>query len=69
VFVFALGFFITPAILSGGRSVMVAEFIYLQLFQTVNWGLAAAISVILLAIVAALGALLHKVSRIDKLVG
>ncbi|WP_245444815.1 ABC transporter permease [Pseudaminobacter soli (ex Li et al. 2025)] len=69
VFVFALGFFITPAILSGGRSVMVAEFIYLQLFQTVNWGLAAAISVVLLVIVAALGALLHKVARLDKLVG
>lgn len=69
VFIFALGFFITPAILSGGRSVMVAEFIYLQLFQTVNWGLAAAISVILLAIVLAFSLLLHKVARLDKMLG
>ena len=69
VFIFALGFFITPAILSGGRSVMVAEFIYLQLFQTVNWGLAAAISVILLMIVLAFSLLLHKVARVDKMLG
>jgi putative spermidine/putrescine transport system permease protein len=29
VFVFALGFFVTPAILGGGRSVMIAELVYL----------------------------------------
>lgn len=69
VFVFALGFFITPAILSGGRSVMVAEFIYLQLFQTVNWGLASALSVMLLFVVVLLGFVLHKVVRLDRIFG
>lgn len=54
VFVFALGFFITPAILGGGRSVMVAELIYLRIFQSPDWGLAAALSVILIVAVAAL---------------
>ncbi|MEO6298202.1 MAG: ABC transporter permease [Paracoccaceae bacterium] len=48
VFVFALGFFVTPAILGGGRSVMVAELIYLRIFQSPDWGLAAAVSVILM---------------------
>ncbi|WP_227270410.1 ABC transporter permease [Roseobacter weihaiensis] len=48
VFVFALGFFVTPAILGGGRSVMLAELIYLRIFQSPNWGLAAAISVLLM---------------------
>ncbi len=48
VFVFALGFYVTPAILGGGRSVMVAELVYLRIFQSPNWGLGAAISVILL---------------------
>lgn len=48
VFVFALGFFVTPAILGGGRSVMIAELIYLRIFQSPNWGLAAAISVLLM---------------------
>jgi putative spermidine/putrescine transport system permease protein len=48
VFVFALGFFITPALLGGGRSVMVAELIYLRVFQSPNWGFAAALTVVLM---------------------
>lgn len=60
VFVFAIGFFITPAILGGGRSVMVAEMIYLRIFQSPDWGLAAAVSVILMVAISALLALLLK---------
>ncbi len=41
-FVFTLGFFVTPAILGGGRSVMVAELVYLRMFQSPDWGLGAA---------------------------
>ncbi len=63
VFVFALGFFVTPAILGGGRSVMVAELIYLYIFQNPNWGLAAAISVILMLVVGGLMALLMRVAN------
>ncbi|WP_119462032.1 ABC transporter permease [Rhodospirillaceae bacterium SYSU D60014] len=69
VFVFSLGFFITPAILGGGRSVMAAEFVYVQLFQTANWGLAAAISVVMVAIVAVLVTLLFRLTRVEKLMG
>lgn len=63
VFVFALGFFITPAILGGGRSVMVAELIYLRIFQSPDWGLGAAISVILMVTVGALLALMLRQVR------
>jgi putative spermidine/putrescine transport system permease protein len=66
-FVFALGFFITPAILGGGRSVMVAEFVYVQTFQTTDWGLAAAISVVIAALVGLLVALLLRVTRVETL--
>lgn len=69
VFVFSLGFFITPAILGGGRSIMAAEFVYVQTFQTTNWGLAAAISVVLVAIVALLVMLMFRLTRVEKLVG
>ena len=69
VFVFSLGFFITPAILGGGRSVMAAEFVFVQIFQTTNWGLAAAISVVMVVIVALLVALMFRVTRVEKLVG
>jgi putative spermidine/putrescine transport system permease protein len=68
-FIFSLGFFITPAILGGGRSVLIAEFIYVQTFQTVNWGLAGAISVVLVLAVGALIVLFLRLTRVDKLVG
>lgn len=63
VFVFALGFFVTPAILGGGRSVMVAELIYLRIFQSPDWGLGAAISVILMFGVGGLLAALMRQAR------
>ncbi len=63
VFVFALGFFVTPAILGGGRSVMAAELVYLRIFQSPNWGLGAAISVILMLGVGGLLALLMRQVR------
>jgi putative spermidine/putrescine transport system permease protein len=63
VFVFALGFFVTPAILGGGRSVMAAELIYLRIFQSPNWGLGAAISVVLMVGVGGLLALLMRQAR------
>ena len=63
VFVFALGFFVTPAILGGGRSVMMAELVYIRMFQSPDWGLGAAISVMMVAIVALLMALLFKYAK------
>lgn len=62
VFVFALGFFVTPAILGGGRSVMAAELIFLRIFQSPDWGLGAAISVILMVTVGFLMALLLRLT-------
>lgn len=63
VFVFTLGFFVTPAILGGGRSIMAAELIYLRMFQSPDWGLGAAVSVVLVVIVAGLMALLFRFAR------
>ena len=62
-FVFTLGFFVTPAILGGGRSIMVAELVYLRMFQSPDWGLGAAVSVTLVALVAGLMALLLRFAR------
>jgi putative spermidine/putrescine transport system permease protein len=60
VFVFALGFFVTPAILGGGRSVMIAELVYLRMFQSMDWGLGAALSVTLVLFVALLIGLVFR---------
>ncbi|MGF7160491.1 putative spermidine/putrescine transport system permease protein [Rhodoligotrophos appendicifer] len=69
VFIFALGFFITPAILGGGRVVMIAEYVFLQMSQTANWGLGAALSVVLLVFVSIMIWVLLKITRVEKLVG
>lgn len=68
VFVFALGFFVTPAILGGGRSVMIAELVYLRIFQSPDWGLGAAISVVLVLIVGGLMAALFRYIRPGQMV-
>jgi len=63
LFVFSLGFFITPAILGGGRSVMASELVYLRMFQSPDWGFGAAISVALVVVV---GVLLGSLYRYAK---
>src|SRR5277367_3495106 len=49
VFVLSLGFFITPALLGGGRVMMIAVLIEQQVRETLNWPFAAALSFVLLA--------------------
>lgn len=51
VFVTAIGFFITPALLGGRHQTMITQLIIDQLMQALNWGFAGAISVLLLAVV------------------
>ncbi|MCW6510273.1 ABC transporter permease [Lichenifustis flavocetrariae] len=63
VFVFTLGFFVTPAILGGGRSIMMAELVYLRMFQSPDWGLGAAVSVMLVVVVMGLMAALFRFAR------
>lgn len=53
VFVPALGAYVTPRILGGGKNMMIGNFIELQFGQGRNWPLGAALSVILLVIVTA----------------
>src|SRR5208282_1064191 len=49
VFVLSLGFFITPALLGGGRVIMIAVLIEQQVRETLNWSFAGALSAVLLA--------------------
>ena len=50
VFVQALGFYITPALLGGGRSVMISMLIEAQVNEFLNWGFAAALAIVLLGV-------------------
>jgi ABC-type spermidine/putrescine transport system permease subunit I len=49
VFITALGFFITPALLGGRRQTMISQVIIIQVQDLLNWGFAGALSVVLLA--------------------
>ena len=63
VFVLALGFFITPALLGGGRVMMVAVLIEQEVRETLNWPFAAALSAVLLALTLAVYALAQLFMR------
>lgn len=52
VYVIALGFYITPALIGGGSDQMLAYLIAEFATNTANWGLAASLAVVLLACIA-----------------
>lgn len=54
VFILTLGFYITPAVLGGGRVPMIANMLDLLINQMPSWELASAISAILLVVTLAL---------------
>jgi len=58
VFVFSTGFFVTPSLLGGGKTIMAAQFITVLVTETLQWGMATMMaSMLLLMIFALLGAL------------
>lgn len=69
VFVTAIGFFITPALLGGRRETMITQLIIDQVLQTLNWGFAGAISVLLLVVVLVVFVLYDKVLGLSTMTG
>lgn len=65
VFVISLGFFITPALLGGGRVLMIGVLIEKQVRQYLDWGLAAALAIIVLAVALAIYAGLRRLLKAD----
>lgn len=63
VFILALGFYITPALLGGPRSTMVSTLIQNQVLSLLNWGRGGAMGVILLIATFVLLALAAPLSR------
>jgi putative spermidine/putrescine transport system permease protein len=57
VFVMALGYFVTPALLGGPSYMMLAELIAQLVQELLNWGLAGAAAFVLLVVTLALYAL------------
>ena len=69
VFIISLGFYVTPALLGGGRVLMVAEYVSVQILVTVQWGVAAMLATLLLSGVFALLYIMSRFMKIGEVFG
>jgi putative spermidine/putrescine transport system permease protein len=67
VFILAIGYYITPALVGGTKGTLISNFIAYHISTSLNWGLAAALGAILLLIVLALYILYDKVVGINNM--
>lgn len=67
VFIISIGYYITPALVGGQSGTLISNFIAYHLEASLNWGLAAALGAILLAVVFALYILYDKIVGIDNM--
>lgn len=60
VFVMALGFYVTPALIGGPRSMTIGPLIYQQVIELANWQFGAALAVVLLAVTLVVLAVVYR---------
>ncbi|PRD52192.1 ABC transporter permease [Phyllobacterium myrsinacearum] len=66
-FILSLGYYITPALVGGPRDQMVSNFISVYINRDLNWGLAAALGVVLLVVTLAIYLLFLRLVGADKI--
>ncbi|MEO0819814.1 MAG: ABC transporter permease [Pseudomonadota bacterium] len=69
VFVLCLGFFVTPAVLGGGKVIMVSMKIASNIELFVNWGAASALGVVLLVLTLAILWIAARFLKLEQLAG
>ena len=62
VFILAMGYYITPALVGGGSDQMLSYFVATYTTDTGNWGLASALGLVMLATTLVLYGLAHRLS-------
>ncbi len=67
VFILAIGYYITPALVGGTSGTFISNFIAYHVSVSLNWGLAAALGIILLGLVLVLYLLYDKIVGIDNM--
>ena len=67
VFVIALGYYITPALLGGAGEQMISQLIAQQTNELLNWGLAGALSAYLMVFTVAFYLIFNRLVGIDRL--
>jgi len=69
VFIMALGFFITPALLGGRRELMLSNLIEIQIVDLLNWPFASAMSVVLLIVTLIIFSVYNRYLGVERLWG
>jgi ABC-type spermidine/putrescine transport system permease subunit I len=69
VFIMALGFFITPALLGGRKELMLSNLIEIQVRDLLNWSFASAISVVLLVVTLIIFFIYNRYLGVERLWG
>ncbi len=69
VFVLCLGFFVTPAVLGGGRVIMVSMKIVSNIELFVNWGAASALGVVLLVLTVIILWIASRFLKLEQMTG
>ena len=69
VFVLALGFYVTPALLGSPRETMIAQTIMVEASQLLDWSQASAAGAVLLLITTVIAALYNRYFSLDRLWG
>ncbi|MFZ1727530.1 MAG: ABC transporter permease [Albidovulum sp.] len=69
VFVLCLGFFVTPAVLGGGKVILVSMKIVSNIELFVNWGAASAMGVVLLVLTVAILWVASRFLRLEQMTG
>jgi putative spermidine/putrescine transport system permease protein len=69
VFIFSLGFFVTPAILGGGKVTMISEYISVQIIETLQWGLASMLATGMLLAVFLMFAITSRFVNVRQMFG
>jgi putative spermidine/putrescine transport system permease protein len=66
-FILSLGYYITPALVGGANDQMVSNLISIYINRELNWGMAAALGVVLLTVTIAIYALFLRLVGADKI--
>ena len=67
VFLIAIGFYITPALLGGPKQVMISNLIEVQVMELLNWGFGSALAFVLLAATVVLMVLFDRFLGLERL--
>ncbi len=68
-FIIAAGYYVTPTLVGGASDQMLSYFVAFYANTTINWGMSAALGVLLLSCILALYIIVGRIVGIDRIVG